>query len=167
MKYRAVYAGSFDPITNGHLDIIRRAAPLVEELVVAVSNNVSKKHLFTVSERMGFIREVTTDIPTVVVDSFSTLLVDYLKQKKIYAIIRGLRAMTDFENEFQMALINKSLYPNSETVFLVTSTEYSFISSSTIKEVAFYGGDVSRYVPPVVQAALNEKSKSVIAGGGA
>lgn len=157
MKDRAVYPGSFDPVTNGHLDIIQRSAPLVGELIVAIADNPNKRQLFSLEERLAFLREVTSHIPNVVIDSFNTLLVDYIRERKIPVVVRGLRAMTDFENEFQMALINKSLCPESETIFMVTSAEFSFLSSSAIKEVASFGGDVSRYVAPSVGLGLAGK----------
>lgn len=154
---RAVYPGSFDPVTNGHLDIIRRASPMFEELIVAVADNPHKRQTFGIDERMSFLRTVTCDIPNVKVSSFNTLLVDYIRTNKVPVVVRGLRALTDFENEFQMALINKSLYPDAETIFLVTKAEYSFLSSSAIKELASFGGDVSQYVPEVVRCGLMEK----------
>mgnify|MGYP005868891643 CR=1 FL=1 len=157
LRVKAVYPGSFDPVTKGHLDIIQRAAPTLHKLVVAVADNPSKKQCFSIAERVHFLREVTRDIPNVEVDSFETLLVDYVRSKNIRVIIRGLRAVTDFEMEFQMALINKSLLPEAETIFLVTSTEYSFLSSSIIKEVAQYGGDVTHFVHPMVADGLYGK----------
>ena len=157
MKYCAVYPGSFDPITNGHLDIIERAAEGLKQLIVAVADNAAKKQLFSIQERMDYIREATRHVENVVVDSFNTLLVDYVRAKNVPIIIRGLRAVTDFEMEFQMALVNKRLLPDSETVFLVSSAEYSFLSSSIIKEVAQYGGDVSSFVHPEVRQGLAKK----------
>jgi pantetheine-phosphate adenylyltransferase len=157
LRVKAIYPGSFDPVTKGHLDIIQRAAPTLHKLVVAVADNPNKKQCFTIDERKEFLREVTKNMPNVEIDSFNTLLVDYVKQKNIRVIIRGLRAVTDFEMEFQMALINKSLLPTAETIFLVTSTEYSFLSSSIIKEVAQYGGDVTHFVHPLVAQGLYQK----------
>jgi len=154
---RAVYPGSFDPITNGHMDIIKRASPIFDELVVAISNNLSKKHLFTIEERLEFAKETTKDIPNVRVDSFNTLLMDYVAARDIKVVVRGLRAMTDFEMEFQLALTNKFIRSEVETIFLVTCTEYSFLSSSIIKEVASFGGDVSHLVPPIVNEGLKKK----------
>ena len=153
----AVYPGSFDPITNGHMDIVERSAAIFDELVVAISNNPIKKQLFTLDERIGFARELTRDIPNVKVESFETLLVEYVKKRGVRVIVRGLRAVTDFEMEFQMALVNKQLDHGVETVFLVTSTEHSFISSSIIKEVASFGGDVSSLVAPIVAEGLKRK----------
>ncbi|MDQ0285853.1 pantetheine-phosphate adenylyltransferase [Desulfofundulus luciae] len=153
----AVYPGSFDPITNGHLDVIERAACLFDQLVVAVSRNTSKKPLFTVSERLEMLREVLQPYYNVVVDSFDGLTVNYAKRLGAQAIIRGLRAISDFENEFMMALTNKKLVPSIDTLFLMTRAEYSFISSSAVKEVAYFGGCVRDLVPPVVEQKLREK----------
>ncbi|SHJ58067.1 pantetheine-phosphate adenylyltransferase [Desulfofundulus thermosubterraneus] len=153
----AVYPGSFDPITNGHLDVIERAACLFDQLVVAVSRNTSKKPLFTVSERLEMLREVLQPYYNVVVDSFDGLTVNYAKSLGAQAIIRGLRAISDFENEFMMALTNKKLVPSIDTLFLMTRAEYSFISSSAVKEVAYFGGCVRDLVPPVVEQKLREK----------
>ena len=153
----AVYPGSFDPVTNGHMDIVQRSASIFDELIVAVSNNPDKKQLFSIEERIGFATELTKDMSNVRIDSFDTLLVEYLAKVEAKVVVRGLRAVTDFEMEFQMALVNKELSPCVETVFLVTSTEHSFISSSIIKEVASFGGDVSSLVSPVVEAGLKEK----------
>jgi pantetheine-phosphate adenylyltransferase len=157
IKHCAVYAGSFDPVTNGHLDIILRAAPLFDKLIVAVANNPNKRQLFTTDERMSFIKHVTKEITNVEVDCFDTLLVEYIREKNVPIIIRGLRAVADFENEFQMALINKKLLPEVETVFLATNTEFSFVSSSAIKEVASFNGDVSMFVDPLVVGELYRK----------
>lgn len=157
MRHCAVYPGSFDPITYGHLDIIQRAATGLEKLIVAVADNPGKKQMFSIPERISFIKEVTKHIDNVEIDSFNTLLVDYVRKRNVPIIIRGLRAVTDFEMEFQMALVNKSLLPESETVFLVSSAEYSFLSSSIIKEVAQYGGDVSTFVHPLVARGLKKK----------
>ena len=144
-------------MTKGHLDIIQRAAPTLHKLIVAVADNPNKKQCFSIPERVEFLREVTKGISNVEIDSFDTLLVKYVKKRNVRMIIRGLRAVTDFEMEFQMALINKSLLPESETIFLVTSTEYSFLSSSVIKEVAQFGGDVSQFVHPMVAQGLYKK----------
>jgi pantetheine-phosphate adenylyltransferase len=153
----AAYPGSFDPMTNGHMDIVQRSASVFDELIVAISNNPSKKHLFSIQERMEIAKELTKGIANVKVESFDTLLVDYVKASGAKAVVRGLRAVTDFEMEFQMALVNKRLAPSVETVFLVTSTEHSFISSSIIKEVASFGGDVSSLVSSLVDAKLKER----------
>lgn len=153
----AVYPGSFDPITNGHMDIVYRASPIFDELILAISNNPGKKQLFAIDERISFAKQLTKDIPNVRVESFDKLLVDYVSERGVNVVVRGLRAVTDFEMEFQMALINKKLRPQIETVFLVTNAEYSFLSSSIIKEVASFGGDVSDLVSPKVAEGLKRK----------
>jgi pantetheine-phosphate adenylyltransferase len=158
MKRIAVCPGSFDPITYGHLDIISRAAPIFDEFYIVVLNNSSKKsQLFTVEERMNLIKESTKDLPHLVVDSFSGLLVDYAKEVGASAIIRGLRAVSDFEYEMQITSMNKLLDKNLETFFMMTKNQFSFLSSSIVKEVAQYGGDISELVPPVVAEALKGK----------
>ena len=143
----AVYPGSFDPITNGHLDIIRRAAKVYDQVVVGVLNNISKKPVFTAGERCAMINAVTADIPNVTCDIFNGLLVDFAKQKNATVIIKGLRTVADFEYEFQMALLNKALNPEYETMFMMTDTKYSYISSSMVKEVAKYKGELEGLVP--------------------
>ena len=153
----AVYPGSFDPVTNGHLDIIHRAASIFDKLIVAVANNPNKKALFDIESRKQFIKNVTSGMKNVCVESFDGLLVDYVASRGVKVVVRGLRAVTDFEMEFQMALINKRIHRGVETVFLVTNTEYSFLSSSIIKEAASFGGDVSALVPPIVWAGLKDK----------
>lgn len=142
-----IYPGSFDPITNGHLDIIRRAANMFDKVIVAVMVNSAKKTMFDLDTRREFIRKCTADIENIEVDSSTDLLADYAAKKGATAIVKGLRAMSDFENEFQMALINKSLNPDIETVFLVTSAENMYLSSSVIKEIGGYGADVSAFIP--------------------
>lgn len=156
---RAVYPGSFDPVTNGHLDIIRRAAALVDELVVAVLINTAKNPLFTLDERLELLRQVTADIPNVRVDSFSGLLINYMQEQKIPLIIKGLRAISDFEAEFQMALMNRKLSPGAETIFLMTANENSYLSSSLVKEIYRLGGTVDSLVPPAVNQLLKDKLK--------
>ncbi len=157
---RAIYPGSFDPVSNGHLDIIRRAAAKVDQLIVAILVNRSKSHsLFTVEERVEQLKLVTKDLPNVTIDCFQGLLVDFAKEKDAQVIIRGLRAVTDFESEFQMALTNRSLSPNLETFFIPTSVEYLYLSSSTIKEVASFGGDICSMVPCEIKQALMDKFK--------
>ena len=157
---RAIYPGSFDPVSNGHLDIIRRAAEKVDELIVAVLQNRNKNgSLFTVEERLDQLRLVTRDLPNVTVDCFEGLLVDFAKQRDVQVIIRGLRAVTDFESEFQMALTNRSLSPHLETFFIPTSVEYLYLSSSTIKEVASFGGNICGMVQKELEPALLEKFK--------
>lgn len=154
---RAIYPGSFDPITNGHLDIIERAAKIFDEVVVVILPNLTKNNLFTLEERMELIRNVTKKYDNVIIDSYSGLLVDYAKMNKITNIIKGLRAVSDFEYEFQMALMNKKLNPEVETVFLMTSSANSFLSSSLVKEVVKYGGSVSDLVPAEIEKELVKK----------
>lgn len=144
---RAVYPGSFDPLTLGHLDVIRRSAKLVDELVVAVLHNSSKNSLFSSDERVSMIKEVTADIPNVRVTTFNGLLVDYMTEVDANIIVRGLRAVTDFEYELQMAQTNHIANPDVETIFLITGLEYSYLSSTIVKEFASYGGDISKFVP--------------------
>lgn len=153
----AVCPGSFDPITYGHLDIIKRGANVFEEVYVTVLNNSSKQPLFTVNERMELIRQVTKDIPNVKVDQFSGLLVNYAKSVNASAIIRGLRAVSDFEYEMQITSMNRLLNENIETFFIMTNTRYSFLSSSIVKEIAKYNANISELVPPVVEQALRKK----------
>lgn len=156
----AIYPGSFDPVTLGHLDIIERAAKIVDELVVAVLMNGSKSPLFTVTERVDMLREVTKHIGNVKVMSFSGLLVDFAKEINASIIIRGLRAITDFEYELQMAQTNHILNDKIDTVFLTSNLEYSYLSSSTVKEVASFGGDISKFVPEYV---IDRIYKNIIA----
>ncbi|MFB0618022.1 pantetheine-phosphate adenylyltransferase [Streptomyces sp. AGS-58] len=153
---RAVCPGSFDPITNGHLDIIARASRLYDEVYVAVMINKSKKGLFEIEERIELIREVTSEYANVRVEAFHGLLVDFCKQRDIPAIVKGLRAVSDFDYELQMAQMNIGL-TGVETLFVPTNPTYSFLSSSLVKEVAAWGGDVSHLVPPPVLAALNQR----------
>lgn len=153
----AISSGSFDPITLGHLDIIKRGAKVFDEVYVVVLNNSSKKPFFSVEERLDLIREATKDIPNVKVDSHSGLLVEYAKMRNANAILRGLRAVSDFEYEMQITSMNRKLDENIETFFIMTNNQYSFLSSSIVKEVARYGGSVVDLVPPVVERALKEK----------
>jgi pantetheine-phosphate adenylyltransferase len=153
---KVVCPGSFDPITFGHLDIIARASSMFDEVVVAVLVNRTKKSLFTVEERISMIREVTTVYPNVVVDSWSGLLVDYCKQNGIPIIVKGLRAITDFDYELQMSQINLQLQ-GVETLFMSTAPAHSFLSSSIVKEIGSYGGDVSSYVPPLLLERLKTR----------
>ncbi len=152
-----VYPGTFDPITNGHLDIIKRATKIFDKLYVLVATNINKKTLFTVDERINLIKEVTKDIENVEVVSSSLLTVDFAKQVGASAMIRGLRMVSDFEYELQLATFNKHLNNDIETVFIMSSHEYSFLSSSTVKEIASYSSDISAFVPEVVVTALKEK----------
>jgi pantetheine-phosphate adenylyltransferase len=153
----AVYAGSFDPITRGHEDLIRRSLAFVDRIVVAVATNVAKKPLFTLEERVAFIRAAVGDDPGVEVRQFDGLLVDFARTMGAGLIIRGLRAVADFEYEFQMALMNRHLSPTLETVFMVPSLDTTYISSSLVREIARFRGDVSGLVHPVVAAALRAK----------
>lgn len=153
----AVYPGSFDPITNGHLDIIHRASKIVDKLYVAVLVNRNKKYMFSSEERVEFIKKSTGGIANIEVVSYDGLLVDFCREKGANAIFKGLRAITDYEIEVQMALMNKRLENNVETVLLVSAVDHSFISSSIIKEVAFYGGDIAGLVPEHVREAILEK----------
>lgn len=160
MKKKALYTGSFDPLTNGHLDIIRRAANLYEELVVGIVYNPSKQFLFTLAERKEMIQAVMKDMPNVTVDNFSGLLADYVNENNFDAVIRGLRATTDFEYEIQMAQMNARLYHEKvETIFLMTSPSYSFLSSSMIKEVHSLGGCIKGLIPEEVRKYMDEKMK--------
>ncbi len=154
-----VYPGSFDPITCGHLDIIQRSAKLFDRLIVAVLSNPQKKSLFTVDERIEMIRESVDKTPNIEIDSFSGLLIDFARLKQANAIIKGLRAVSDFEYELQMALMNKKLDDNIETIFIMTSSKYSYLSSSIVKEVSSFGGCVSGLVSPLVEKKLIRKFK--------
>ena len=153
----AIYPGSFDPITNGHLDLIDRAARLFERLIVAILGNESKEPVFSVEERIEMLREVVTGYPNVEVDSFHGLLVDYAAARGAAVIISGIRAISDYEYELQMALMNRRLAPGIETVFLMASEDYSFISSRLVKEVISLGGDISGLVPPPVEVKLRHR----------
>ena len=155
---KAVYPGSFDPMTLGHLDIIERAAAIFDELTVSVLNNKAKTALFSVEERVEILKEATKHLPNVKVDSFSGLLVDYAKQKDIHVSVRGLRAVTDFEYELQIAQTNSKFSGgNLDTIFLTTSLEYAYLSSSTVKGIASFGGDISETVPDFVAKKVYEK----------
>nr|WP_263328126.1 pantetheine-phosphate adenylyltransferase [Neobacillus sp. Marseille-Q6967] len=153
----AVCPGSFDPITYGHLDIIRRGAKVFDKVYVSVMNNSAKNPLFSVEERINLIKEVTKDLPNVQVDEHSGLLVDYAKSVNANAIIRGLRAVSDFEYEMQITSMNRVLNEEIETFFIMTNNQYSFLSSSIVKEVAKYNGKISELVPPIVEKALHKK----------
>ncbi|EAE8345790.1 pantetheine-phosphate adenylyltransferase [Listeria monocytogenes] len=155
----AVIPGTFDPITNGHLDIIERAAKIFDVLYVSVLNNSSKKPLFTIEERMELIKQVTSHLPNIQVESASGLTVDYAATRGATAIVRGLRAVSDFEYEMQIASMNRTLNAEIETFFVMTNTKYSFLSSSMVKEVAQYQGDISELVPEAVNRAIQEKFK--------
>lgn len=157
MSLLAVYPGTFDPITNGHVDITRRALKIFDRVVIALAENVRKEPLFSITERRAMITDALGADPRVEVDVFQGLLVDYVKRRKAEVVIRGLRAIADFEYEFQLAHMNRHLAPEVETVFLMTSQESFYVSSSLVKEVALMGGDVARMVPPSVVSALRAK----------
>lgn len=152
-----VYPGTFDPITYGHLDVIERGSRIFERLIVAVGHNPLKKSLFSVQERIEMISSHTTGFPNVEVDFFEGMLVDYLREKGAHIILRGIRTVSDFENEFQRALTNRVLRNDIETVFVMTSEQYSFLNSSLIKEAVYLGGDVSRFVPKDIEEQLKYK----------
>jgi len=154
---RAIYPGSFDPITNGHLDVIERASRLFDEVIVAIAHNVEKEPLFTLEERLEILRETVGQKPAVRVGQFDGLLVDYAVAENAHAVIRGLRAVSDFEYEFQMALMNRKLQGTVETIFLMPKEEYTYLSSRLVKEIARLGGDVSKFVPARVAEALRGK----------
>ena len=156
---RAIYPVSFDPVTLGHLDIIRRASRTVNELIVGVLNNGGKTPLFTAEERVEMLREVTKDIPNVKVMAFSGLLVDFARHTDSTVVVRGLRAISDFDYELQMAQTNRKMNPHVDTMFLSTSLEYAYLSSSTVKEVAFFDGDISEFVPEPVVEKVRERVK--------
>ncbi len=157
MERTAVYPGSFDPVTNGHLDIIHRGLKLFDRIIITILDNPAKKALFTVEERATLLRESVTEIDRIEVDSYDGLLVDYAQKRQAHAILRGMRAVSDFEYEFQMALMNRRLNREVQTVFLMTGLRWIFTSSSIIKEAAQFGGDVESMVPPAVKKKLEEK----------
>ena len=156
---KAVCPGSFDPITNGHVDIIKRAAELFDEVTVLVVTNPDKKCVFSPEERCELIEKALVDIPGVKVDSFSGLLADYVKQNGICAIVKGIRSSSDFEYEFQMALANRSLAPNAETVFITADPQNMYVSSSLIRQIATFGGDVSDFVPKNIVEEIEKRLK--------
>ncbi len=158
---RAVYPGSFDPVTKGHLDIIERASALVDELVVAVLRNNAKTPLFSVEERVKMLRDVTSHLPNVRVESFSGLSVEFARRSGAAFIVRGLRAVTDFEYELQMAQTNRSIAPEIDTLFFATELNYAYISSTIVKEVASYGGDISGFVPALIGEQVYDKITSL------
>lgn len=160
MSLITIYPGSFDPITNGHLDVIARAMRFAAPLIVAVLNNTSKQPLFSAEERVAMIRAATAHLPGVEVDSFSGLLVEYAASRNASLIVRGIRAISDYEAELQMAAINRRLRPETETVFLLGSEEYAFISSRMVKEIISLGGDATAFVPPVVAEYLGARRAS-------
>lgn len=153
----AVYPGSFDPITNGHIDIIERTAQIFDRVVVAVAINEEKLPVFTVEERVEIIRDAIRHVPNVEVDQFAGLLVDFMRRQQSNVVVRGLRAISDFEYEFQMAQMNKQLYPQMETLFMMTQPEHGYLSSRIVKEIARFGGQVGQMVPGVVATQLKER----------
>lgn len=161
MMKTAIYPGTFDPITNGHLDIIKRASRLFDLIVVAVSDNPRKEPFFSLDERKRLVQETVVNLDNIEVDIFSGLLVRYAKSKNATVLIRGLRAVSDFEYEFQMALMNRKLIPEIETVYLMPSEEYTYINSTIVKEVAMLSGKIDCFLPPVVAAALKEKMRKM------
>ena len=157
---RAIYPGSFDPVTFGHLDVIRRASAMFDELIVSVLNNKAKTPLFSVEERVNILKEATKDLPNVTVESFSGLLIQYAEEKNVHIAVRGLRAITDFEYELQIAQTNRLLSKGKlDTIFLTTSLEYAYLSSSSVKEIAAFGGDISQCAPDFVADLIHEKLK--------
>lgn len=158
---RAIFPGSFDPLTNGHLDIIRRSAPLFDEIVIAVLNNTDKNPMFSVEERCLMIKEVVSEVETgscrLIVDSFSGLTADFARKSEATAIVRGIRAVSDYEYELRMALMNRRLEPTIETVFLMAGEEYSYVSSTLMKQVFELGGRVEGLIPPLVEEKMREK----------
>ncbi|HXG38515.1 MAG TPA: pantetheine-phosphate adenylyltransferase [Bacteroidota bacterium] len=157
----AIYPGTFDPITNGHLDILERAVNLFDRVIITIARNSSKRPLFTEEERLELMREAVKAFPQVEVDAFDGLLVDYCRKKKAIAVVRGLRAISDFEYELQMALMNRKLNPHVQTVFLMPNERYTYLNSTIVREIARLGGDVTDFVPPVVKKALTKKVKSL------
>jgi len=157
MKMRAVYPGTFDPVTYGHIDLIRRARKIFDEVVVAVAHNPSKAPLFTVEERIQLLRQATRSLRGVSIDHFDSLVVDYVKRRGARVVIRGLRMLSDFEYEFQMALTNRKLSEEVETIFMMPSESYAYLSARLIKEAGALGADLSAFVPPFVASALRRK----------
>ena len=153
----AIVPGSFDPVTNGHLDIIKRTSGLFDTVYVSILSNSSKTPLFTIEERINLIERVTKEIPNVKVESFTGLLVDYAREKDARFIVKGLRAVSDYEYEVQMSLTNKQLAPEIETFFITTNSKYAYLSSSIVKEIAKYGGDITEMVPPEIIQDIKEK----------
>lgn len=159
-KIIAIYPGTFDPPTYGHLDVIRRASKIFKKVIVSVAAGIEKNTLFSINERVEMLREITRGIKNVKIDSFTELLVVYAKKKNASVIVRGLRALSDFEYEFQMALTNRNIDPDIETVFMMTHEEYSYLSSNLIKEISSLGGDLKKFVPAVVVKRLKKKREN-------
>jgi pantetheine-phosphate adenylyltransferase len=156
---KAVYPGTFDPLTRGHEDLVRRAATLFDTLTLAIADSKAKRPFFTVDERIAMAKEVLADVKNVKVVGFSGLLIDFVRQEKARVVLRGLRAVSDFEYEFQLAGMNRHLYPEMETIFLTPSEQHMFISATLVREIATLGGDVSQFVHPVVAKRLKQKTK--------
>ncbi len=156
---KAIFSGSFDPLTNGHMDIIRRSSALFEQLIIAATESVNKKYLFTLDERLEHVRQLTSNLDNVFVMGFTGMLVDFAEQNGVHVIVRGLRTVGDFDFEYRMAVCNKVLKPGIETFFMTSDPEYLFLSSSAVKEIAFHGGDFEKFVPaelvPVIKERLN------------
>lgn len=161
---KAIYPGSFDPVTLGHIDVIERASKLFDHLIIAVLGNSAKTPLFSTEERVKMLKEVTKHIPNVEVESFGGLTVDFAKTHHANAMVRGLRAVTDFEYELQIAQLNHVINPEIDTVFLVTDLKYAYLSSSSVKEVAAYGGDISQFVTPLVEEEVKKKFDGKVKG---
>jgi pantetheine-phosphate adenylyltransferase len=157
----AIYPGTFDPLTNGHLDIVQRAAKLFDRVVMAVAKNEDKHPLFTLDERLALVKQAVRNLPGIETDAFDGLLIKYVASRKAQAIVRGLRAVSDFEFEFQLALMNRKLNKNIEAIFMMPKDTYTFLSSRTVKEIARLGGDVSGFVPPHVRIALKKKFRAL------
>ena len=157
---KAVYPGTFDPLTRGHEDLVRRASTLFDSLVLAIADSKAKRPFFTVDERVSMAKEVLADVKSLKVMGFSGLLTDFVRDQKAHVVLRGLRAVSDFEYEFQLAGMNRHLYPEMETVFLTPSEQHMFISATLVREIAALGGDVSQFVHPVVAKRLKQKAKS-------
>ncbi len=157
----AIYPGSFDPVTNGHIDIIKRGCRLFDKVIVAILMNSQKDHLFSVKERIDMLKISLSDMPNIELDSFGGLLVDYAEEKNASAVLRGMRVLSDFDYEFQMALMNRKLNRNIQTVFLMSGLKWIFTSSSIIKEAARFGGDINNMVPAVVEEKLKEKFRAM------
>lgn len=156
----AIYPGTFDPVTNGHIDILERALKLFDKVIMTIARNTAKNPLFSEEERITLLRQVTKRYKNVEVDLFEGLLVDYVQKRNAIAVVRGLRAMTDFEYELQMALMNQKLNEKMETVFLMPNEKYTYLSSNFVREISRLGGDVSKFVPPVVLKVLQQKNKN-------
>ncbi len=156
-RHIAIYPGSFDPLTNGHMDIVRRGLKIFDTVIIAVANNSEKNSLFTAAERVDILMKLTADNPRLKVESFDGLLVNYVVEKKARVILRGLRAVTDFEFEFQLAQMNHTVCEQVETLFMMTSPKFAYLSSSIVKEVGRLGGDISKFVPPLVRDELLNK----------